>query len=55
MLALKVKLIHDANSDTTAFVDVCESALRKNEEQTISILQRIQEIEFKTLLEHFLR
>lgn len=52
---LKAKLIHDANWDPFAFVDACEDALRKNDEQTISILQRIQEIEFKTLLEHFLR
>jgi hypothetical protein len=51
----KQKLIHDANWDAFAFIDPCESALRKNNELTISILKQIQEIEFKTLLEHFLR
>ena len=52
---LKAKLVNDANWDASAFVDACEDALRENDDQTIFILQQIQEIEFKTLLEHFLR
>ena len=52
---LKSKLICENAWNAFAFVDACEVALRENDKATISILQRIQEIEFKTLLEHFLR
>jgi hypothetical protein len=52
---LKTQITLAGTWDASAFIDICEIALRKNDEPTISILQRIQEIEFKTLLEHFLR
>jgi hypothetical protein len=52
---LKNKLIPDGTWNAFAFIDACETALRNPDTKTIAILQRIQEIEFKTLLEHFLR
>ncbi len=52
---LKTQLIRDDVWDAFAFVDSCETSLRKGDETTIVLLKRIQEIEFKTLLEHFLR
>ena len=50
---LKSKLIPKSNWDAFAFVDACEIALREKDSQTIFTLQRIQEIEFKTLLKQF--
>ncbi|MEO5804643.1 MAG: hypothetical protein ABIR24_14045, partial [Verrucomicrobiota bacterium] len=50
---LKSKLIRENTWDPFAFVDACEVALRKNDDSTISVLKQIQEIEFKTLLQHF--
>jgi hypothetical protein len=52
---LITKLIHGDAWDSFAFIDACDNALRKNDPTTISILRQIQEIESKTLLEHFLR
>jgi hypothetical protein len=50
-----LNLIQGDAWDAYAFIDACENALRKNDAAIISVLQQIQEIEFKTLLEHFLR
>lgn len=52
---LKTKLIHAGNWDAFAFVNACENALLKNDKASITLLKQIQEIEFITLLEHFLR
>ena len=52
---LKTKLIHGDTWDAFAFIDACEYALLKNDRSTTTLLQQLQEIEFKTLLEHFLR
>ena len=53
--ALKAKLTHDGRWNPFAFIEACENALRKNDQTTISILQQVQEVEFKSLLEHFVR
>ncbi len=53
--SLKTKLVRDGRWDALAFVDVCEGALTKRAEKTISVLRKIQEIECNTLLEYFLR
>lgn len=52
---LKANLISNGDWDAFAFIDACEIGLRKKDEPTISVLKQIQEIEFKTLLEHFFR
>ena len=52
---LKSKLVRAGRWDAFAFVDACESAWRARDQTTIEILQRIQEIECKTLLDYFLR
>lgn len=52
---LKSKLIRDGRWNALALVDACESAWRARDQPTIEILQRVQEIECKTLLEYFLR
>ena len=53
--ALKSKLIRGGKWDAFAFVDACETALGERDQPTIALLQRVQEIECKTLLEYFLR
>ena len=53
--AFKTQLLPNDDWDAFAFTDACEAALRKKDEAAIPVLEQIQEIEFKTLLEHFLR
>lgn len=50
---LKSKLIHEGVWDAFAFVDACEMALLKNDAANVRLLEQVQQIEFATLLEHF--
>ena len=47
-------LIPGGRWDAFAFVDACHRAMRKAESPSVTALQKIQELEFLTLLNHFL-
>jgi len=51
----EIKLISSNQWDPFAFVDACEQATRSSGDSRIQRLQRVQEIEFRALLEHFCR
>ena len=52
---LKSKLIPNGKWDAVAFVDACEKALRDEDEAAVTLLKRIQAVEFNVLLENLLR
>lgn len=47
-------LIPKGRWDAFAFVDACHRAMKQAESPTVAALQKIQELEFQTLLNHFL-
>ena len=51
---LVAPLIPKGRWDAFAFVDACHRAMRKAESPSFTALQKIQELEFQTLLNHFL-
>ena len=46
-------LIPNGRWDAFAFVDACHHAMKQSESPTVAVLQKIQELEFQTLLNHF--
>ncbi|MEO7678661.1 MAG: hypothetical protein ABIV39_18050 [Verrucomicrobiota bacterium] len=52
---LKANLVREGHWDAFAFVDACENSRSRRENvKTIACLQKLQAIEFKSLLEYFL-
>ena len=52
---LKAQLLPGNRWDPMAFVDACEAALKRKDSRQIELLERLQEIELRVLLEQFCR